>query len=165
MIPAKHNIYGNLKNGALKKMGRVISGRVSLVKYANENPEARTVKSTSKINASPIKSFGRKCRGMPCQSSIVCLYVRMHHSSKTLTLSKAPGVMNMDGVVVRTPAEQPVQIIEYHHIPWFEFLTLVEPYCTPEISLFVHSYPLICVSRISSQSDSDEHTLNLSFTI
>ena len=60
---------------------------------------------------------------------------QLHHFIGTLTLSKALGLEEVDGVVVRTPAEQPIQVIEYQHLPWLEFQTLVGPCCTPKVSL------------------------------
>ena len=53
----------------------------------------------------------------------------LYCSVVALTHPIAREVETMDDLIVRTPQGELVRPIKYLHIPWFEFQTLVEPYC------------------------------------
>jgi hypothetical protein len=50
--------------------------------------------------------------------------------TRVLTPSKAPNSEDLEGIVVRTPKGDSVRPLEYLHIPWFEFQSMIERYCT-----------------------------------
>ena len=55
--------------------------------------------------------------------------VRLRRCIKTLIRLADLTFEAMDGIVIGTPQGEIVQAINYLQIPWFQFQTLIEPYC------------------------------------